>query len=64
MKRLIFIFLLCFNFVSLSGRDSGYSIRNYGPKEYGGFNQLEKTFTEWKGQLEQIDDILIIGLRI
>jgi serine phosphatase RsbU (regulator of sigma subunit) len=39
MKRIVFIFLQCLVFLSLSGRDSGYSIRNYSPKEYGGFNQ-------------------------
>lgn len=27
-------------------------------------NQLEKEFDEWKGQLEQLDDILVIGIRI
>lgn len=40
MKRLFFIFLHCFLFLSMSGKDSGYSIRNYSPKEYGGFNQV------------------------
>ena len=25
---------------------------------------LEKTLTEWKGDLEQIDDVLIIGFKI
>ena len=27
-------------------------------------NIFEKTFDEWKGDLEQIDDILIIGFRV
>jgi hypothetical protein len=26
--------------------------------------QLEKTFNEWKGNLEQVDDVCVIGLRI
>jgi serine phosphatase RsbU (regulator of sigma subunit) len=26
--------------------------------------QLEKTFEEWKGSLEQVDDVLIIGIRV
>jgi hypothetical protein len=25
---------------------------------------LEKTFTEWKGQIRQIDDVTIAGLKI
>ena len=25
---------------------------------------LQKTFTEWKGSLEQIDDVIIIGSRV
>ena len=38
------------------------SIKNLSMKEQGG--ALDKTFTDWKGELEQIDDILIIGVRI
>lgn len=26
--------------------------------------ELERTFTEWKGSLEQVDDVLIIGVRV
>lgn len=40
MKRILFLFLHCLLFLSLSGKDCGYSIRNYSPKEYGGFNQV------------------------
>lgn len=40
MKRSFLIFLQCILFFSLSAKDSGYSIRNYTPKEYGGFNQV------------------------
>jgi len=25
---------------------------------------LENTFNEWKGNLEQVDDILIIGVKV
>ncbi len=25
---------------------------------------LQKTFTEWKGELEQIDDVIIIGSKV
>jgi len=25
---------------------------------------LEQTFEEWKGNLEQVDDVLIIGIRV
>ena len=25
---------------------------------------LEKTFDEWKGNLEQVDDVLVIGIKI
>jgi len=25
---------------------------------------LDKTLTEWKGNLEQVDDIVIVGLKI
>jgi len=25
---------------------------------------LDKTFEEWKGELEQIDDVCIVGLQI
>jgi hypothetical protein len=27
-------------------------------------NKLDKEFLEWKGNYEQIDDILIVGIRI
>jgi serine phosphatase RsbU (regulator of sigma subunit) len=27
-------------------------------------NRLEKTFEEWKGNLEQVDDVLLIGIRV
>ncbi|HET6992623.1 MAG TPA: SpoIIE family protein phosphatase, partial [Bacteroidia bacterium] len=27
-------------------------------------DQLEKTFAEWKGNLEQLDDVLVIGIRV
>jgi len=27
-------------------------------------HKLESTLNEWKGSLEQVDDILVIGLRI
>jgi serine phosphatase RsbU (regulator of sigma subunit) len=40
MKKIVFVLLQCLIFISLSGRDSGYAIRNYTPKEYGGFNQV------------------------
>lgn len=40
MKRIIFLLLSCFLFSSAEGKDSGYSIRNYDPKEYHGFNQV------------------------
>ncbi|MEK6614942.1 MAG: histidine kinase, partial [Bacteroidota bacterium] len=26
--------------------------------------ELDKTFVEWKGNLEQVDDVLIIGIKI
>jgi len=25
---------------------------------------LDKTFEDWKGNLEQIDDLLVIGIRV
>jgi hypothetical protein len=27
-------------------------------------NYLEKFFNEWKGSLEQVDDVLVIGIRL
>jgi sigma-B regulation protein RsbU (phosphoserine phosphatase) len=27
-------------------------------------NKLEKTFEEWRGEIEQIDDVLVVGIRI
>ncbi len=40
MKKIILVFFQCLVFLSLCGRDGGYSIRNYSPKEYNGFNQV------------------------
>jgi hypothetical protein len=25
---------------------------------------IDKAFTEWKGNLEQVDDVLVIGVRV
>jgi serine phosphatase RsbU (regulator of sigma subunit) len=49
MKRIIFLLLNCFLFFSVNGKDSGYSIRNYGPKEYGGFNQVWSSVQDSNG---------------
>lgn len=39
-----------------------YSIRHLSMKSQE--EMLDKTFREWRGELEQVDDILVIGVRI
>jgi hypothetical protein len=28
------------------------------------YNYLQKIFTDWRGQYEQVDDVLVIGVRV
>jgi len=37
---------------------------NCGKKSEEQKNMLEKSFTDWKGNLEQVDDVLLIGIKI
>jgi len=39
-----------------------YSMRNISMKEQE--EALDKNFTEWRGELEQVDDVLVIGVKI